>query len=146
MYRQGWYAVIPEYFPSGYCNPLTLWVAWLSISCQAESNCRLSSSKSLCSARAMVSLAARNTSVALWKSCVALWASSWACGQRKGKQQVRNTVQTNISGQAPQLNWQIKKKYVSPKQSGAYCKQFLSHLLLVTDLWLEVLLFSGGWR
>lgn len=49
----------------------TLWVAWFSISCQAESNCRLSSSSSRCSAREMVSLAARSTSVALWKSCVA---------------------------------------------------------------------------
>lgn len=49
----------------------TLWVAWFSISCQAESNCLLSSSSSRCSAREMVSLAARSTSVALWKSCVA---------------------------------------------------------------------------
>lgn len=57
---------------------LTLWVAWFSISCQAESNCRLSSSRSLCSASEMVSLAARSTSVALWKSWVAFWASSWA--------------------------------------------------------------------
>lgn len=57
---------------------LTRWVAWFSISCQAESNCRLSSSRSLCSAREMVSFAARRTSVALWKSWVAFWASSWA--------------------------------------------------------------------
>ena len=49
----------------------TPWVAWFSISCQAESNCLLSSSSSRCSAREMVSLAARSTSVALWKSCVA---------------------------------------------------------------------------
>lgn len=49
----------------------TLWVAWFSISCQAESNCLLSSSSSRCSAREMVSLAARSTSVARWKSCVA---------------------------------------------------------------------------
>lgn len=58
---------------------LTLWVAWLSISCQAESNWRLSSSRSLSSARAMVSFAARRISIARWNSCVALWASTWAC-------------------------------------------------------------------
>lgn len=53
-------------------SSLTLWVAWLSISCQAESNCRLSSSRSLSSARAMVSFAARRISMARWNSCVAL--------------------------------------------------------------------------
>lgn len=61
---------------------LTLWVAWLSISCQAESNCRLSSSRSLSSARAMVSFAARRISMARWNSCVALWASTWACRRK----------------------------------------------------------------
>lgn len=47
---------------------LTRCVAWLSISCQAESNCRVSSSSSLSSARAMVSLAARRISTDRWNS------------------------------------------------------------------------------
>lgn len=61
----------------------TLCVAWLSISCQAESNWRLSSSSSLSSARAMVSLAARSISTARWNSWVAFWASTWAWKLRR---------------------------------------------------------------
>lgn len=73
---------------------LTLWVAWLSISCQAESNCRLSSSRSLSSARAMVSFAARRISMARWNSCVALWASTWACGRYKKKNECQEKSQS----------------------------------------------------
>lgn len=65
---------------------LTLCVAWLSISCQAESNCRVSSSSSLSSARAMVSLAARRISTDRWNSWVAFCASIWAWSSGKDKQ------------------------------------------------------------
>ncbi|KAG7217854.1 hypothetical protein INR49_020828 [Caranx melampygus] len=46
--------------------------------CSASITCVTAnqSSRSLCSAREMVSFAALSTSVALWKSCVAFWASS----------------------------------------------------------------------
>lgn len=82
-------------------GPLTRCVAWLSISCHAESNCRWSSSSSLCSARAMVSLAARSTSAALWKSCVDLCASSWAWRGKRQRICQRSVPGTTASSPSP---------------------------------------------
>lgn len=87
---------------------LTLCVAWLSISCQAESNCRRSSSPRRCSASEMVSLAARRTSEARWKSCVAFWASSWAWSGQTGN--VSRRIQTAFLKRyfwMPLLFWRV---------------------------------------